>query len=138
MNTFSSKELHSTYNAVSNTVVRTLASAQPKEVADKPENFQYIQSPELQEDSELKNKIAATVQSGIYTDEEGHQFWSFEAESLWMILRDYRGGAYQLKDLTGLKGSRLMMAEMDNEDLLENPPMISKEVYEAIKNFFFN
>lgn len=138
MTTFNSKSLHESYNIPNTrTVVRTLS----EEIITISEGvipgYQLIQHAELQANPELVNKIAATTGSKLCTS-KGIVYWTEEAESLWMCLRDYRGGiAYTLKETEGLSGRQLLRAEIHNEHVNGTEPMISIEVYNTIKAFFF-
>lgn len=138
MTTFNSKTLHESYNPTTPiTVARTLSNEYITISKGVIEGYQLIQHKELQDNPELVNKIAATTGSKLCTN-EGIVYWTEEAESLWMCLRDYRGGiAYTLKSTEGLTGRQLLRAEMHNDRVTSVEPMFTLEVYNTIKNFFF-
>lgn len=138
MTTFNSKTLHESYNLTNTpTVVRTLSKEVITITEGVIEGYQLIQHAELQSQPELVNKIAATTGSKLCTN-EGIVYWTEEAESLWMCLRDHRGGiAYTLKETEGLTGRQLLRAQMHNERVQSVEPMFSLEVYNTVKDFFF-
>lgn len=138
MTTFNSKTLHESYNPTTPiTVARTLSNEYITISKGVIEGYQLIQHKELQDNPELVNKIAATTGSKLCTN-EGIVYWTEEAESLWMCLRDYRGGiAYTLKSTEGLTGRQLLRAEMHNERVNSVEPMFTLEAYNTIKGFFF-
>ena len=139
MTTFNSKTLHESYNPTTPiTVARTLSNEYITISEGVIEGYQLIQHKELQDNPELVNKIAATTGSKLCTN-EGIVYWTEEAESLWMCLRDYRGGiAYTLKATEGLTGRQLLRAEMHNERVNSVEPMFTLEAYNTIKGFFFS
>ena len=137
MTTFNSKTLHESYNIETSPVVRTLSEETITISKGIISGYQLIQHAELQANPTLVNKIAATTGSQLSSN-EGIVYWSQEAESFWMCLRDHRGGiAYTLKSTEGLTGRQLLRAEMHNEHVNSVEPMFTSEVYNTIKGFFF-